>query len=386
MNIDIQTLLIANGAVVAISGVSFILSTALRRNDTYGRTWAIAFVAGMLSTISYIVWAATDETWWAAAVGNGAIVLAIGLMWAGCREFNGRRSLIWVPLGASVLVAVACLLAGPDGGAWAGAGELFLGVGAFGLLAGIESIRGRLLHTFDARVLMVVFWVVAIYYLLRLVVFLTLGENSPLFTGYFGTVTTSFIGMVLVIVAAISMTAIQPAAPGRGTQPGARKESLVIAGVSDRLHFEQQAGDWLVRARRDKEHLVLLTLGVDGLSHINSAFGKEFGDDTIYTVGRIACRYAPGAALIAHTGGGRFSMLTTLPTIGSPKAIAERIQTALVETPVDRDKGIRAIATFGVTSTEEVGYELVDLSMAAERALNEAKAIQPGTIVLNASS
>jgi diguanylate cyclase (GGDEF)-like protein len=155
--------------------------------------------------------------------------------------------------------------------------------------------------------------------------------------------------------------------------------------VSDRIHFEQQAGDWLVRAKRDKEQLVLLTLAVDGLGHINSAFGKEFGDDTIYTVGRITCRYAPGAALIAHTGGGRFLMLTTSPTIGSPKTIAERIQTALVETPVDRIKGIRAIATFGVASTEEAGYELSELATLATGALNEAKTIQPGTIVLSST-
>jgi len=385
MNIDIQTLLIANGAVVGISGVSFILSTALRRNETYGRTWAIAFVAGMLSTISYIIWGATTGTWWAAAIGNGAIVLALALMWAGCRQFNDRRPLLPVALGAAAIVVTACLIEGPDGGDWAGAWALFLGVSLFAAFAGIESLRGRLRHTFDARVLTVVFWTVALYYFLRMLVFLTLGENNVLFTGYFGTVTTSFIGMVLVIVAAISMTAIQPTTATRATTTGTRTESLVIPGVSDRIHFEQQAGDWLVRAKRDKEQLVLLTLAVDGLGHINSAFGKEFGDDTIYTVGRITCRYAPGAALIAHTGGGRFLMLTTSPTIGSPKTIAERIQTALVETPVDRIKGIRAIATFGVASTEEAGYELSELATLATGALNEAKTIQPGTIVLSST-
>ena len=45
MHIDTLTLLIAAGAVVAVSGVSFILNTVLRRNERYGRIWSIAFIA-----------------------------------------------------------------------------------------------------------------------------------------------------------------------------------------------------------------------------------------------------------------------------------------------------------------------------------------------------
>ena len=105
MQIDTTTLLIAAGAVVAVAGVSFILSTALRRNERFGRIWSIAFIAGILETISEIVAGTSPAGWWAGSVANGALVLAIGLMWAGCRAYNGLRSLAWVAIVTSNVVA-----------------------------------------------------------------------------------------------------------------------------------------------------------------------------------------------------------------------------------------------------------------------------------------
>ena len=49
-DIDLPTLLAANGAIVTISGVAFILTTVLGRNDAIGRAWSIAFLAGIVTT------------------------------------------------------------------------------------------------------------------------------------------------------------------------------------------------------------------------------------------------------------------------------------------------------------------------------------------------
>jgi len=380
MIIDTQTLLVAAGAVVAISAICFILSTALRRNEPYGRTWSTAFIAGILETVAAIVVAAVPGGWWGGAIGNGAVVLAIGLMWAGCRQFNGRRSFAWVPLVASILVAAAGLIEGPEGGYWAGAIELFVGVVIFAVLAGAETIRGNMRTAIDARVLTIVFWIVALYYAIRCVVFIVAGESSDVFTQYFGTVTTTFLAIILVIVAAISMTAIQPPG-GRQRDVAAGSRGLVIEGVSGPETFEAQMRDWLVRSRRDHESLALLSLSVEGLNHITSAFGREFADQTIRTVGRIACEYSPAAALVAHSGRGRFLVLTIVPAVGTDVAVAERLQTALVETPVDAVQGVRAIATIGVATTDDVGYDYTELVLAAGGALREASETKPGSIV-----
>ena len=383
MNIDITTLLVCAGAVVAVAGVSFILSTALRRNERHGRLWSIAFIAGILETVSAVVWGLSPSGWWASAVSNGALVLALAFMWAGCREYNGRRAFAWIAVTAGVVVAGAGLAEGPQGGYWAGAEVLFVAVAVFGALAGIETVRGNLRRNVDARVLTFVFFGVGIYYFFRLIVFVAAGETSEAFTVYFGTQTTTLAAIVLVIVAAIAMTAVQPDDESRTRDSASSTRARSIPGVTDAAQFENQANDWLSRARRDKYSLVLLTMSVDGIEHITSAFGREFGAQTIYTVGRIACEHSPAAAIVGQTGEDRFMILTTAPSVGSPIAIAERLQTALVETPVDAAKGIRAIATFGIATTVDVGFELTALATAAASALKTAQAgDKPGAIAL----
>jgi GGDEF domain-containing protein len=373
MLIDTVTLLVAAGAVVAISGVSFILNTVLRRNEAYGRIWSIAFIAGILETVASLVWATSDDAWWASGVANGAIVLSLGLMWAGCRSYNNRtRAYTWVTLLASILVILAALVEGPDGGYWAGTEVMFLGVIGFSALAGWEAVQGSLKRSVNGRVLSIIYWLVAVYYLLRLIVFVSAGETSEAFLGYFGTNTTAFIAIVLVIVAAISMSVLQPATARREQGSGKRTGSLVIPGVVSAENFEQQAKDWLERSRRDREPLVMLELSIDNLEHISTAFGYEMSDDAIITVGRIACEHTPSATLVGYIRLERFIILTTPPAFGSPVDIIESLQTAIVETAVDAQQGMRALATFGMATTDEFGYAFADLERAAREAMSRA--------------
>ncbi|CAN5195477.1 hypothetical protein BH11ACT2_BH11ACT2_00120 [soil metagenome] len=381
--IDTFTMLVAAGAVVAIAGVSFILNTVLRRNDLYGRLWSIAFVAGILETISYLVWAAAPGAWWAAGIGNGSLVLALAFMWSGCRAFNERpRSYAWVSVVGSLLVAGACLVAGPNGGDWAGAAEMFVGLVIFAALAGVESVRGALRRSVNGRVLAIVFFAVALYYLLRLGVFVVTGEHSVAFTQYFGTVTTTFIAIVLTIVAAISMSVLQPAQNHSANRDGRRAGEPTIPGVATAELFGQQATDWLARSKRDREPLVMLELVVDNFDHITTAFGRELGEEAIALVGRTACESAPSASLVGYLLNERFVILTTPPAFGSPVDIAQRLQTALVETPVDAALGVRATATVGVATTDDFGYTLADLATASRDAMRAAQAESPGSITL----
>jgi diguanylate cyclase len=381
--IDTFTILVASGAVVAISGVSFILNTVLRRNDRYGRLWSIAFVAGILETLSYLVEAAAPSAWWASAVGNAAIVIALAFMWAGCRAFNDReRSYAWVGIVAGILVAGACLVEGPDGGEWAGAWELYLGLVAFAGLAGFEAVTGSLNRTVNGRVLAIVFFAVSLYYLLRVGVFFGAGETSMAFTVYFGTVTTTFIAIVLVIVASISMSVLQPAHVESSKRDGRRAGEPSIPGVSTLDLFEQQARDWLLRSKRDREPLVLLELVVDNFDDITTAFGRELGMEAIALVGRTACENTPSASLVGYLSNERFIVLTTPPTFGSPIDIAQRLQTALVETPVDTLQGVRATVTFGLATTDEFGYSLAELELASRDAMRAAQAESPGSVTV----
>jgi len=377
--IDEQTLLLASGAVVTICAFSFVLNTVLRRNNAVGRTWSIAFIAGVLTTFSYAAWGLAPDAWWAVAVGNGAVALWVGALWAGSRQFNGRRSLLSVVFGVSLLVSLSGLFYGPDGGAWAGALEMFIAVSALAGLGGAETLRGRFKTSTNAPVLTVVLFLVAFYYVLRSILFVTVGPTDMVFLTYFGTVTTTFVSIVMVVLAAVSMSVLVANGPV-AQEPSIAVNTRSIPGVFARTVFDVHAKDWLARARRDRDSLVLVILDIANLEHMNTAFGRNYGDQAIQSVGRIAVENSPSAALIGHLRGQRFIILTTAPVIGAPTRVAEHLQTAMVETPIDAIEGIRAIVTCGVATTDDSGYDLTNLQKAALGALTEASAAGPGQI------
>ena len=57
MTLDLLSVLIISSVVVNVSGVVFIVETLLRRDDGAGRVWALGFLAAMLTTLAYVLWA-----------------------------------------------------------------------------------------------------------------------------------------------------------------------------------------------------------------------------------------------------------------------------------------------------------------------------------------
>ncbi|WP_165064681.1 GGDEF domain-containing protein [Marisediminicola senii] len=385
VDIDLPTLLAANGAIVTISGVAFILATVLGRNDAIGRAWSIAFLAGIVTTACYAIWGYLGEDWWAAAIGNGAIVLAIGMMWSGCRLCNGRTSLSAVSLALSAVTTLAVLVDGPTGGEWAGAVTMFSCVSIFGALAGAETLRGAMRRNQHARVLTVVFWIVAVFYLARTVVFIAAGEDSDLFDDWFGTVITTIVTILLVIVASISMSVIQGERIGSKYRKHSA-ESPARDGILPMSEFTACAEDWILRAERQQVPLALVLLEVENLEDINIAYGRDRGDEVIREVGRVTSFSVPPATLIGQFDSHRFAVLTTASGDREAAAIAERLHDALVETALPQADFIRALASYGVANTDTSGYVFAPLLAAANHALAQATLSGAGSVSAAPSS
>ena len=235
------------------------------------------------------------------------------------------------------------------------------------------------------RILTVVFALLALYYVLRTIVLLIDGSDGVFFLTYFGTVTSTFVIIFFVILGAISTSVIAAEQQNRAWAGAAVVDEAGgqrIPGVLDSDSFAQHAGDWLARARRDRDALVLLVFDVANMADMNTAFGREYGDQAVQSVGRIACNSAPSSAIVAHLSGVRFAILTTAPIVGEATVVAEYLQTALVEIPVDPVEGIRAIATCGISTTEADGYDFADLQRAALAALACGRVKGAGTISL----
>jgi diguanylate cyclase (GGDEF)-like protein len=379
VTIDTQTMLLIQGAVVAVCSIAFMLHV-LGRNNRTARTWTIAYISGILSGLAHAIWGFTADSWWAVGIANAAFVLTMAALWVGCRQFNNRPSLLWVALTATGVTAVAALLEGPAGGDWAGAEVTFVMLAAFAALSGIETLRGLLRRNYSGRVLPVVFFGTALFYGVRTVIFIVDGPDGDIFQNYVGTPVAAFVTIVLVILATISMTVLTAGATSVASATRAHETQSDLPGVLGMADFEQHARNWLVRARRERDDLALVTMDVANLEHMNTAFGRDYGDDAIRAVARISLEYLPSAALVGYGHGKRFTILTTAPGVGDASIVAERVHTALVETPIDPVEGIRAVATCGLSTTRESGYDYAALRASSLRAVAEANQVGAGTI------
>jgi diguanylate cyclase (GGDEF)-like protein len=373
MILDEVTLLVVSGLVIMLCGVSFVLNTAYNHDDPPGRIWSIAFMAGMLSTLAFAVYALNPAGWWALIVGNAAFTVAGGALWSGVRLYNRHTSLFWVTGVATVMTTLAVVVRGPNGGGWAGAVELYLAITAFAVLGAAEACRGRLRRNLNGRVLVVIFIVVAFYYSARAITFLVVGQRATLFEEFFGTSMTAIVNVTLVVIASIAMSVLR-AERGRGRAVGDVNRGInSAAGVLSAAAFAQAAADHVDRARRAGQGMALIGADMDNLIEFNTAFGRTDADRAIGAFAQTLRMSAPVMAVVGHPGAGRFLVLTPVASVTEATIIAERMQFALVDQPVINSQQIRLTASFGLADTWNAGHDLDALSGSVGAAIEAVK-------------
>jgi diguanylate cyclase (GGDEF)-like protein len=381
MTFDPATVAVMSGLIVTLCGVTFIMNTTLRRNDVVSRIWSVAFIAAILQTLSYAVWSLDPASWWGLAVGNGAYAAAVGLFWSGLRRGNARSSLLWIPPLAGTGVALAVVLRGPDGGAWAGAAEMFLVVAAFAVLGTIETLSGKLRRSLNARILTVIFIVVGVFYVGRTIGLLALGPDDPVFLGYFGPIPAILINLCLIILATVALSIIQIESHGLPGRVDSGTDTGGIDGIVGSRAFRGLAESWLLRSVRERSTLVLMVLELVNLDEINVAFGRPAGDRSIRLVGRVTATQAPAPALVGQLAADRFALLIPLPSTEDVSAVVDRISAAILHSQLDDADRFRASVLVGVASTRTSGsrYDgLLDAAMDAAREAAETAAIRAG--------
>ncbi len=379
MNLDLTSVLVMTALVVNVSGILFIVETLLRRDEGAGRIWALAFLAAMLTTLAYILWAQTPEAWWAIAVGNAAFVAGTGCMWLGCRRFNGRR-LGW-PSGLVVVAvlaaAVAVVIQGPGAGDWAGALWMFVPLVGFAGAGAVECLRGDLGESRTAWVLSAVLAFQSLYYLSRTTAFLTSGAESSLFLGAFGTIPTSFLTVTLTIVAVVVTSVLRATrAPMRGhLRPagfGTARDGIVSKDV-----FDGALTDLCERARWRSELVGVIAVRIDDLEQISTAFGSEVARAVTETWRKGVRRHAPSNSFVAEDGS---SGLLVGVLVDSPREA--RRQAGVIYRGLFDDLGMVGIGGdvggvipvvgVGVGLSDTTGYDAEALTSVARDAASRA--------------
>lgn len=387
MNLDVVSAVAMTALVVTVCGTLFIVETLLRRDEGAGRIWAIAFLAGMLTSFSYIVWIQVPEAWWAIASGNGAFVVATGCMWLGCRRFNLRR-VDWaapvVVLAASGAV-VGVAAGGPGGGDWAGALWMFAALIVFAAAGAVECLRGALRASRTAWLFGVVLGFQSAFYIARTIVFLVVGPDSALFRAAFGTVTMSVFTVTLTIVAVVVTSVLRAGrAPMRGSSRVAR------SGVSDRgilpqSSLEDALSGLCHRAERRSEIVAVVSVRVDDLEQISTAFGGEVARSVRETWRRGVRRHAPTDAIVGEDGPLGLVVALLVDSDRDARRDAAVIYRGLFGDLSAVVGGIIPVVGIGVALSDVSGYaaaELVDI--AREAATRAAASVESSVLVADA--
>lgn len=379
--IDLYTIQLATTTVTMVAGVMFILDTFLRKTDAAGRVWAVSFMAGVLSAVAYAAWVVMPAGWWAVAVGNAAIVLSGALLWSGARAYNGRTHLVWLGAGGATVAGVSVLLAGPEGGDWAGALVLFALIATFAGLGAAESLRTPMRGNWTARGLTVMFVVVGLLSASRAVVFLVAGPDHPVFSTLLGTEAAAFALIALIIVTLASLLILQserrPDGPGRQQ----RARAFDAESVLHESAFRDLVDDRLERTNFHGEQLVLMRIELDELDALNTAFGRSIGAQLLGEFAGVVRRHSSPSADIGAVAPGVLVVAAPYASLEGARSDAEAVQAALRDHRIDATQGLRLSASVGIVGTDQLGYDFDGLMLAAADAAARARASGGDAIV-----
>ncbi|WP_127792749.1 diguanylate cyclase domain-containing protein [Agromyces sp. LHK192] len=384
MTIDLFTMQLATTTVTIVAGVMFILDTFLRRTDAAGRVWAVAFVAGILGSVAYAVWALEPAAWWAVALGNAAVALSPGLLWAGCRAYNGRRDLVWVALVGAVLVGLAAIVERSREDGWAGGAAMFIAIAVFAALGAAESLRAPMRENWTARGLTVMFLFVAAYYALRAAAFVVAGPDDPWFRAFLGTEAAGFVLISLIIVSVISMVVLQSERVPRPI--AARAAELYLPGdVLAPVAFRRIVEDWLDRSAFHDEQLVFSVVRLDGLGPINTAFGRSAGAAFVDRFTADVRRHTAPNSAVGWLSEGELAIVAPFARLDDARRNALAMQGGLRERPIEGVQGLRMSASIGLAGSDAFGHDYDRLLTAASEAVDQAAA-SGGDVVVGADT
>ncbi|MGM1030517.1 MAG: diguanylate cyclase domain-containing protein [Actinomycetota bacterium] len=383
MTLDDATVQFITVVVVHVAGAVFVLETMLRKDDRAGRVWALGFISAMIATEAYLVREVTVEAWWLVAVAVAGWVAALGLLWLGCRVYNGhrlRRTAVSV-VGAAALAAAFVLIDGSqDEGrsAW----MVYAINAVFAGLAAFEATRGSMRRSRTALGLSVTLGLVAVLQLARSVIALVVGNEDPILETRFGSpiVGIMTIGVVVVIVVVTSVLRAEQVRL-RGTEDSTLM-AIAPDGVLLAPSFVRVLGGRLMRANRRAELFAVLVVKIDALGRIATAFGADEAEHVRQAARAAVRRLSPTTAAMGTDDEGQLLLAFQPSSPAEARQLAARMHRAMLDQL--RTAGVPVIPPIGmglsVTSTS--GYDRETLLDAARAAARRAIASDDVSVVV----
>jgi hypothetical protein len=370
MTLDNFTVSLAAAVVIVVSGVMYLFETLMRKDGLSGRLWAVAFLAGILTVLSYLVWAAAPDAYLAVAVGNAGFVASAGFIWLGCRAYNDRP-LRWSGsvVAAFVLIAgVAVLVAGPDGGDWAGAVPLFIGTGLMALFGAIESRQGAIGRRWSSLGLTIVLGIEAVWFTARTLVFVAYGPDSEVFATWFNTIVSSFLTITLTIVAVVVTSVLRASESNLRGQPDVYTLSVGVDGVLLPASFRSATATLIERAARQGETICVVSVRIDDLGRIATAFGPAEAEQVAAAWRAGVREYVPTAALVGDGESGSLLVAFLTTSFSDVRRMASIMHRRLLDDFGALGVSVVPVVGVGIALTDRLGYDFTTLVDGADQA------------------
>jgi diguanylate cyclase (GGDEF)-like protein/PAS domain S-box-containing protein len=157
-----------------------------------------------------------------------------------------------------------------------------------------------------------------------------------------------------------------------------------LTGLANRTTLVAKLGKATARATRDRKALAVLFLDLDGFKEVNDTYGHAAGDAVLAQVAQRLRGSQRGADLLARHGGDEFvAVLLDLDPIDAER-VAQRVAAGIIEQlrrPLQVEQGtVRVGVSVGIALLPDHGAGAEELLQAADTAMYEAKAAQPGSI------
>jgi diguanylate cyclase (GGDEF)-like protein len=382
MSLDTATLRVALALVDLTLLLLFYFITFRRTRSAYSGWWCMALLL-FLSGNSAFLLDGTIHQVWANPAGNVLLVAGAASIWAGTRSLRSNGTSRWHFAVAPGIVAVASIVDSPASNIWAG-GAFYLGF--MGILIGLGCRELFLLDRDYSRVhrpLAFVAGFLALFYLGRFVAFLTDGQSGPVFTSVFGSVATTALSTVTLVVASFTMAELSYEQLTQDLRARATVDGLT--GLLNRAAFLDLAENELRRLRRTRTTASLILADLDHFKSINDEFGHSAGDTALQAFARACAVTVRSTDLVGRYGGEEFILLLPGVTPVRAREITAEISRGLQET----GRGVvprLPTVSYGIASADSGAATLQNVVAAADAALYQAKTLGRDRSVLAAGA
>lgn len=151
----------------------------------------------------------------------------------------------------------------------------------------------------------------------------------------------------------------------------ARNDALT--GVLGRRSLLEALDLEVERAERYGRNLSCIMLDLDNFKVFNDTYGHQFGDEVLQLIAQVIATHCRAIDHLGRYGGEEFLILLPETPLESAILFAERVRSAVAETPLGESRE-RVTLSLGVAEWHEGERSAHQLISRADRALLEAKA------------